>query len=231
MTDNSARDELLVSEETGGELAMGMPPMAIGGALAAGLVGAAVWAGIAVVANYEIGWIAWGIGAAIGAAFHKLGGRGAAGPMLCAAIAVASIGAGKYVAFRTSVSNELDEILGSEMMRVEYAAYQAFGAAYVAAQTDEEKEALAREWIVEGNQDPSNVSAHRLEQFRQNELPELLAIHRGDKNFEQFKSEFTELAMADVNFADTLGGFDLLWIALGVMTAWRLASGTAEGSA
>jgi hypothetical protein len=228
MTDNGARDELMVGEETGGELAVGMPPMAIGGALAAGILGAAVWAGIAIVANYEIGWIAWGIGAAIGAAFHKLGGRGAAGPLLCAAIAVASIGAGKYVAFRTSVSNELEEILGSEMLQMGYASYGAFGAEYAAAQTDEEREALAREWIVDEGQDPSSVSAHRLEHFRQNELPEILAIQKGDRSFEQFKSEFTEAAMADVSFADTLGGFDLLWIALGVMTAWRLASGTAE---
>jgi len=225
MMENEGRDELLVSADAGGELAVGMPPMAIGGALGAGLMGAAVWAGIAIASDYEIGWIAWGIGAAVGAAFHRLGGHGAAGPLLCAAIAVASIGTGKYVAFRTSVNNEMAEILDSEEMRMEYAAHKAFGAAYSAAETEDEKEALARDWIVEEGDDPATVSAQRLDHFRENELPEIIAIHSGEKSFDEFKSGFRELVMAEVSFADTLGGFDLLWIALGVMTAWRLASG------
>jgi len=58
MMENDERDELLVSEDAGDKRAVGMPPMAIGGALAAGLLGAVVWAGIAIASDYEIGWIA-----------------------------------------------------------------------------------------------------------------------------------------------------------------------------
>jgi len=225
MLENDERDELLVSEEAEDKRAVGMPPMAIGGALAAGLLGAVVWAGIAIASDYEIGWIAWGIGAAVGAAFHRLGGRGAAGPLLCAAIAFASIGTGKYVAFQTSVNNEMAEILDSDEMRMAYADYKTFGAGYVAAETEAEKEELARDWIVEEGEDPSAVSTMRLDHFRKNELPEILAVSNGDKSYDEFKAEFRELIMAEVSFADALGGFDLLWIALGVGTAWRLALG------
>ena len=125
MMEDDARDELLVSEDVGGELAAGTGNMAVGnmaiaGAVAAGVAGAAVWAGIALATGYEIGWIAWGIGAAVGATYVKLGGRSAAAPMLCAAIAVASIAAGKYMDFRLSVNSELDEIVGSPLLRMQF---------------------------------------------------------------------------------------------------------------
>jgi len=130
------------------------------------------------------------------------------------------------VGFQTSVNNEMAEILDSDEMRAVYADYETFGATYAASETEAEKEELARDWIVEEGEDPSAVSTMRLDHFRKNELPRILAVYNGEQSYDEFKSEFRELIMAEVSFADALGGFDLLWIALGVMTAWRLASGT-----
>lgn len=50
----------------------------VGGALAglvSSLIGAAVWAGVTVLTNYHIGWIAVGVGALVGFAV-RLGGKG-----------------------------------------------------------------------------------------------------------------------------------------------------------
>ncbi|MEZ6235379.1 MAG: hypothetical protein R3B68_14430 [Phycisphaerales bacterium] len=68
--------------------------------LVAGAIGAAIWAAVAFFTNFEIGWIAWGIGALVG-----LGVRAGAGSedgwtpgILAAVIAVASVVGGKYAA-------------------------------------------------------------------------------------------------------------------------------------
>jgi len=231
MNEHDERDELLVSaDHEGAFAASGTPPMAIIGAVAAGIAGAAVWAGITLGADMEIGWIAWGIGAAIGAAYFKLGGRSVTGPALCAVIAVASIGAGKYAAFEAEMSNQRTEFFELEVMRMHFAGCQEFGKEYNAAATAADKEALERDWIVEVDADPATVSSEQLAEFREFELPELLAIHRGELSYEEFAGTRWDAAVQEVGvtFADTLGGFDLLWIALGVMTAWRLAKGTPE---
>ena len=48
-------------------------PLAVVGGLAASLIGAAVWALIAIITNYQIGWIAIGVGFLTGFAVKFLG--------------------------------------------------------------------------------------------------------------------------------------------------------------
>lgn len=228
MDDFEGRDELPARQDEGFEKPAGIPPMAIVGAIGAGVLGAAVWAGIALATDYEIGWIAWGIGAAIGAAWIKFGGHGGTGPVLCAVIAVASIAGGKYFAFHTGVANEVDKILDSEMMLMQFEHAKSVGADYEAAETAEAKEIIAREWCVVEGQTPDAVSAAQLKEFEEFDLPLLLAVHRGEKGLEEYKAELREEILANVDFSEALSAFDLLWIALGVMTAWRLASAGAQ---
>ena len=206
----------------------GTPPAAIGGALLAGIAGAAIWAGIAIGADYEIGWIAWGIGAAVGAAYHKLGGRAASGPVLCGAIALLSIAGGKYAAFRISVQNELEEIVGSAGLRLAYDDARQFGEKYAAAKTQRERDDLIRGWISDSPEDAVQVTERDLQRFREKELPRVQAIREGRLSYDEFAAEFREVLMAEVTFADAWGGFDLLWIFLGVGTAFRLAAGAAQ---
>lgn len=83
----------------------------LGGA-AAGLVGALVWAGIAIGTGYEVGYIAIGVGLLCGVG-TALGSRGQTGVMTgCIAVlfAVISICAGKYF----TVAHFTDKYLGSE---------------------------------------------------------------------------------------------------------------------
>ncbi|MBL8897640.1 MAG: hypothetical protein JNM84_08430, partial [Planctomycetes bacterium] len=72
--------------------------LALPAAAGAALLGALVWAAISHFANFEIGWIAWGIGAGAGAACAALGGRTQVHAILCAAIALAGIAGGKALA-------------------------------------------------------------------------------------------------------------------------------------
>lgn len=84
------------------------------GAGIAGVVGAAVWAGIAYAFHIEIGWIAWGIGALVGlgAAVGAAGNADTRTGTLAAVIAVASIVGGKYAAVEFSLNHAVTEIAG-----------------------------------------------------------------------------------------------------------------------
>jgi len=88
--------------------------MNLGGIIAgaiAGIIGAVVWAAIAFYGDLEIGWIAWGIGAAIGfamSAVSKSGGPGAAA--FAVLITVASLVGGKYLAVQMAVSKVGEEL-------------------------------------------------------------------------------------------------------------------------
>ena len=68
------------------------------GALVAGAVGAAIWGAISYYTHYEIGWIAWGIGALVGLGAHVgSGGQGGgAAGFIAGVVAVASVLGGKY---------------------------------------------------------------------------------------------------------------------------------------
>lgn len=83
------------------------------GACVAGLLGAAIWGGIAYAFHYEFGWIAMIVGAmcGIGAGF---GARGETGPMvgvIAAVVAIGSIALGKYMALSWFMDDifEMDE--------------------------------------------------------------------------------------------------------------------------
>jgi hypothetical protein len=78
----------------------GFPKWCIAGLLG-GLLGAAVWAGIAYAIHAEIGWIAWGIGFVVGFCVRVSAGENEEGfaPGLTAAVlAILSVLGGKYAA-------------------------------------------------------------------------------------------------------------------------------------
>ena len=76
--------------------------------LAAAAAGAVVWAEIAVATNYEVGFIAWGIGALVGVAASRASSRGGSA-VAAIAVTAALLGvlAGKYLAFVLIARNEL----------------------------------------------------------------------------------------------------------------------------
>jgi hypothetical protein len=68
--------------------------------LAAAAVGAVVWAELMVTTNYEVGFVAWGIGALVGAAvFRACPRRDGAVTAIAVALALLGVLAGKYLGF------------------------------------------------------------------------------------------------------------------------------------
>ncbi|MEZ6194580.1 MAG: hypothetical protein R3F20_02465 [Planctomycetota bacterium] len=99
------------SESSNGKLVRRAPSNlgpVLGMAAAVAVVGALVWGAVTYLTNFEIGWIAWGIGAAAGAAAVKAGGFGARDAVIVGIIAVVAILGGKYLGHLAYVKDAVE---------------------------------------------------------------------------------------------------------------------------
>ncbi len=142
-----------------------LPPIALAAAGGVALAGALAWGFMISSAGYELGWLAWGIGAAIGYACRQMGGRGMGAALICGALAVVSIFAGKYIGASERINDEREK----------------FEALLTPADDPEVPSAALREIFEEALPTPTELVQRKL------------------------------------------GGFDLLFIALGVGSAFTLA--------
>ena len=90
-------------------------PATVAGLLAAAIGGAA-WAGIVILTDYEVGFVAWGIGALCGFAVAALAGNARGVPLQIIAVvaSVLGIAAGKYVTFHHFLKAFVEEEAGAE---------------------------------------------------------------------------------------------------------------------
>ncbi|MHB1157218.1 MAG: hypothetical protein ACYC26_10315 [Phycisphaerales bacterium] len=202
----------------------------------AGIVGAAAWAVIAYYANLEIGWLAWGIGAAVGAAVG-FGCGVAANPMsggLAAGIAILSIVAGKYV----TVSMMADREINADQMYHDWT-NKLDNEEYLISWIADD---VANSWEKDGKQVqwPSGVDRDRAE--HQADYPPTVWAHASavwqKMNAEEKQKhrqvvagillkmrdrlgEVKAAAMKEA-FQNSFGVLDIVFFFLGAATAWRL---------
>ncbi len=99
------------------------PMLPLIGALIGGLIGATIWAAVAFFFDYEIGYIAWGVGGLVGLGAtisndsQKAGGGMVIGVM-AAIVAIGSIAGGKYAAAYFAVHKWVDKNGAFEEMTV-----------------------------------------------------------------------------------------------------------------
>lgn len=215
----------------------------LAGALVLGLLGAAVWAAIGYFTGYEIGWVAWGIGALAGMGARRFGARetrrfdrklkrmvrersAPAGPVsggLAALAAVACVLAGKVLVVHLMAP--------APAAAVEDPADEDTLIAYLANDIAREYEAQGRElaW-------PPGVAP--FEAFAPEEFPPEIwtaARMRWDGMSAPKKSAYAEEqgeAFSEAPSAarwtalavllPSLGPFDLLWLGLAGLTAFKL---------
>jgi len=129
----------------------------VGGA-AGGAIGAAVWTAITYYTDYQIGWIAWGVGIATGFGVRAAAGEDEGnGPGLTAAlIAVLALVAGKYAATSLMVDKvfgqmEHQAVLGPDQIKLD-------SAAEVAAEWEEDGKTL--KWPANQSLETADEQAH-----------------------------------------------------------------------
>jgi len=207
--------------DTAPEATEGPGPRAIVAGTVATLIGGGLWALVVIATKYELGWIAWGVGALVGLVMARATpARGPSIAMVGAAIAAVGLLMGKAVIATYTINAQAiaREITADSSLTVQAAAWH-----------------LASEvgW-------PQEVQV-RLDSLGENDtLPDALwadmrsasAVHAAAWTPEESVSVASAYAHAVLGEVGALarlrmqfGPWDLLWFGLAVVTAFRMLRG------
>tara|TARA_R110002072_G_scaffold50036_1_gene135414 strand:+ start:1543 stop:2160 length:618 start_codon:yes stop_codon:yes gene_type:complete len=198
---------------------------AVIGALLAGFIGSAAWALLILKANYEIGWLAWGIGGLVGLGALIGSGRKIS-PMngvLAAVIAVLSVFGGKFAAIHHQVTDVSDEFATSMFADIVAEEFMDEGRNFdwpPAGEDDirEDEEHYPAEVWAEGVSRWDSLGSDGQAGYKTS-LRENAMEFTGQSE--------TEMVMSAIK--DNLDLFDLLFIGLAIATAFRIGSGMMGG--
>jgi hypothetical protein len=200
-----------------------MKPVALAGAGIAGVLGAVVWAVVACTTGFEIGYLAWGVGALVGFAAYALGGRGQVAGLSCAAIALGAILLGKTFA--------IQHLLGESMLDQAYTFLLPQAEAYVGLESERDIPRFMVEHEYTAATDPSSVPNEEVALFKAMTAPVLddLGTHRPSLEEwkerplvqEYFGAAPTDGMVMEILWA-SLGPIDLIFALLGIGTAYRV---------
>jgi uncharacterized protein YneF (UPF0154 family) len=188
----------------------------------AAVAAAAIWAAVAVVTEYEIGWLAIATGALVGIACLK-GAKEASSQLGAVAVtlAICSLLIAKLIIFAWVVPTEMrKEVMNNpeyltqavHMHMLAHGEYPAELAKKIEAVPEDSPDwpAVAQQVVTATNARMQSMSAAEKDQ----------AV-----------GVFADLVMSNISIServkDSLSPWDILWTILAVMAAWRIASGSA----
>ena len=203
-----------------------------------GLVGAALWAGVAVVTNREIGWIAWLVGFATGLGVRFAAGEseGALPGILAAVLAVLAVFGGKYFAVHLAVEKAIgsmgivaptshsDEQAISEIADDLSAQYKQKGKPLVFPAEKGQPNATIRQQYPRDVWDEAQKTWNAKTPPQREEFKKQMAEH-AKATVAMFNGAFRE-EMRKKAFEASFTPFDILWFLLAVVTAFKLGSGS-----
>jgi hypothetical protein len=198
-----------------------------------GAVGAAIWAAISYATNYEIGWIAWGIGGLVGFFVRAVAGEEEEGfgPGATAAVlAILAVLGGKYAAYAMLISSvgsidvpvdvsDNTMIVAEADAIVEAREAQGQRVVFPAGKTVETAENAADyppDIWQQAQKQWESLPAEQKEQKREAHRQEMAAI----------AALFDNLVAEQVPFSSQFSPFDALWFLLAAATGYRLGAGT-----
>lgn len=192
------------------------------GAVVGGLIGMFIWYFLIRLTKYEIGIVAWGIGGLTGFAARMLSQRGShLLGVICGVSALVAIIGGNYLATRYFVDAEM-----KTMAEQQYQSRLQFAQAAINAKTPEELRSL----IAAENEEPvTSITDKDIKEFQEEELPDLREFANGKPSKEEYTAMVSKLGLAFVPkwelLKATFSLFTLLWLFLGVGTAYKIGAG------
>lgn len=215
----------------------GPTPVSLIAALCAAFAGMFLWAGVTFLSGYEVGIVAWALGGLVGLASVRFGGRGVTSASVAAVLTVAGIAGGKLLGtsfiadkqFQMGCEEIFTRELHAELM-VDAADFAQLGA----QPGDAELRSFLFEHSYTAADSAASVSAEELQAFlSENNLREL---HERQLSYEHWYTESVARSRAafDESFSvvqaniDELNGIDVLFVFLGVSTAFGIVR-RAEG--
>jgi hypothetical protein len=198
------------------------------GAAAGGLVGMIAWYLLIKFTGFAIGYAAWGVGVLAGLGARALAGNGSKSLGMVAGVCafVAVIG-GQYLAVKSQIDGYMATYIEGA-----YDKQINFAQAALKAGSDEELRTLLVQQAADDGQgaDPSTITSEKIAEFRQQTIPKLESLVKGKPSREEFATNFraalNSLALQGRVLKESIGLFTLLWLFLGVSSAYRIAAGS-----
>ena len=194
-------------------------------------LGAMLWKFIAVEFDYELGLVAWLIGGAVGFSAAVVGSKGERAGIVCAMFTVAAIMGGKYMAydeFNTNLWSALQQEVPAEVFQVAYEEELAAAEAYKDIRGDQSLRQFMVDYGYSEAYETNEVSASEVDSFKAEIEPDLLTVQANPPTFEQWMDIHVNQELAAVStwqlMQENFGILDLVFLLLGVATAFRLAS-------
>lgn len=195
----------------------GLPPLTLAAGLVAALIGGAVWAAIAIFGNLEVGWVAWGIGAAVGGAMAlTTPARSRKLAVVAAMLALVGLAAGKAMTFAGSAGPIAEEIMEEDGYMQGMTAWQM----YAEGALSPDLQTAVADTEARGDTLTDALWADMLEEAE----GRLAAMSEEDRRAlarETAGGMIRQMGIVEGMKAQ-LSGFDFLWIALALATAFRI---------
>lgn len=220
----------IVAEDIGVSEGNSFNTRALLASISAAIVGAFLWKFIAVVFDYELGLIAWGIGGAIGFAAAIFGSRGSTAGIICGVLALLSILGGKYMAYETFQSDLVNSLSSQSEELKEVYEEEKFIAELYTTQVNSEKS--KKQFMVDygytDSTDPQQISDHELNEFNSHSAPRLEKLFVNSISYEiwlenGFQESIENYSTIDL-MKESFDLLDVLFLFFGIGTAFRLAS-------
>ena len=197
------------------------------GAIVAGFIGMMAWFYLIKWTGYEIGYAAWGVGFLTGVGARVVGCKGSTAlGFFAGTCALLAIIGGQYLAVKV----ETDKIF-EQSAREGYGQRMAYAKEAVVAKTDAELKALLVKEFAEDGAKPGGITDEDLTNFRENELPLLQDFINGKPSRQVFEANVlgmkNSFSFNLMLLKESVGLFTLLWLFLGVGSAFKIASGVA----
>ena len=216
-----------------------MRPAAFIGALVGAALGALIWAGVATWTGLEIGWVAWGIGGAVGFGAAMFGGIGSTTGAVCAVLALVSIFAGKWIAVDAIAEREIRKLATTVASMDVYQDTQRDADDFAVLTSEAE---YAEFMIVHGYTNAGfadEVQPLEMAAFRQIVVPQLREFQRMGLSYPKWREHVADEAvgMWDATVSNTdlvkdnLSAFDFLFGLLGLITAYQVGARGMGGGA
>jgi len=207
-----------------------MSPRLMLAAGGAAILGALGWGAITYFTGYEVGYVAWGIGALVGGAAVAVGGRGSVCGISCGLMALAAIFLGKVLAVQFTISGELEKLVEEGLTRAQYNESVKDASDFAALASPDDHPRFMVDHDFTEAKEAKKVTPAELADFEGQTVPTLLWIHVEKPSYEDWRArqaaEFKDIFASKVSIASLviqdLGAIDLIFALLGISTAYRL---------
>jgi hypothetical protein len=198
----------------------------VSGAVVGGLLGMFIWYFLIKVTGYEIGIVAWGVGLLVGGAARIISKQPS--PVLgivCGVCAFVAIVGGQYLALIAVVDQEMES-----MATTSYREELAVAKSALEVQT---REQIVHFLSVRDEVQPGEITEKDVKNFQEVEREEYKDFVNGKPSEEEYVRSLKALGSAFIPkgelFKESMSLFTLLWLFLGVGSAWKLGAGYEGG--